>query len=85
MGLAASLKEHIEGVHQALAQVVGAARRQQGAELECFRDSFLVDVRQHVLIPLAAQDDLGVIMVKVNLWRKKYTETHSNILPLIYI
>lgn len=69
--LAASLQEHVEGVHHAFAQVGGAAGRQQGAEFKGFGDAVLVDVRQHVLIPLATQDDLGVVVVKVDLWRLK--------------
>lgn len=67
MCLAASLQQHVEGVHHAFAQVGGAAGRQQRAEFEGFGDTILVDVRQHVLVPLATQDDLGVVMVKVNL------------------
>lgn len=70
-GLAASLQEHIEGVDHALTQVSGAAGRQQGAEFEGFGHPLLVDVRQHVLIFLATQDDLGVIVVKVDLWKLK--------------
>lgn len=69
--LAASLQEHVEGVHHAFAQVGGAAGRQQGAEFKGFGDTVLVDVRQHVLIPLATQNDLGVVVVKVDLWRLK--------------
>lgn len=69
LGLAASLQQHIEGVLHALTQVCGAARRQQGVELEGFGDAVLVDVRQHVVLPLTAQDDLGVVVVKVDLWR----------------
>lgn len=71
MHLAASLQEHIEGVHHALTQVSGAARRQQVAEFEGFGNAVLVDVSQHVLILLTAQDDLGVVVVKVHLWRYK--------------
>jgi len=70
-GLAAPLQKHVEGVHHALAQVGGAPGRQQGAEFEGFGDAVLVDVRQHVLIPLATQDDLGVVVVKVDLRRWK--------------
>lgn len=69
VGLAASLQKHVEGVHHAFAQVGGAARRQQGAEFEGFGDAVLVYVCQHVLIPLATQDDLGVVMVKIDLRR----------------
>ena len=69
--LAASLQKHVQGVHHAFTQVCGAARRQQGAEFEGFGDAVLVDVCQHVLIPLAAQDDLGVVVVKVDLRRKE--------------
>lgn len=69
MGLAASLQKHVEGVHHAFTQVSGTARRQQGTKLEGFGDSVLVDVRQHVLISLATQDDLGVVVVKVDLQR----------------
>lgn len=65
--LAASLQEHVEGVHHALAQVGGAARCQQGAELEGFGDAVLVDVGQHVLVSLTAEDDLGVVVVEVDL------------------
>lgn len=68
---AASLQEHVEGVHHAFAQVGGAAGCQQGAQFEGFGDTILVDVCQYVLIPLAAQDDLGVVVVKIDLWRKK--------------
>lgn len=67
MALAASLQKHIEGIHHALPQVSRAAGLQQGAELEGFGDAVLVNVRQHVLICLATQDDLGVIVVKVHL------------------
>lgn len=71
MGLAASLQKHVEGVHHAFTQVSGTASLQQGAKFEGFGDAVLIDVCQHVLIPLATQDDLGVIMVKVDLWRLK--------------
>lgn len=67
VGLAASLQKHIEGVHHAFTQVSGTARRQQGAKFEGFGDAVLIDVCQHVLISLATQDDLGVVMVKVDL------------------
>lgn len=67
MALAAPLQEHVQGVHHALAQVSGAARRQQGAEFEGFGDAVLVDVGQHVLVSLAAEDDLGVVVVEVDL------------------
>lgn len=70
VALAASLQKHVQGVHDALAQVAGAARRQQGAQFEGLGDSVLVDVCQHVFTSLAAQDDLGVVVVKVDLWRK---------------
>ena len=66
--LAAPLQKHVERVHHAFAQVGRAAGRQQGAEFEGFGDAVLVDVCQHVLIPLATQDDLGVVVVKVDLW-----------------
>ena len=69
VGLAAPLQKHIERVHQTLTQVSGATGRQQGAKVEGFGDTVLVDVCQHILIPLGTQDDLGVIVVKVNLWR----------------
>lgn len=69
--LAASLQKHVQGVHHAFMQVRGAAGRQQGAEFEGFGDAVLVDVCQHVLIPLAAQDDLGVVVVKVDLGRQE--------------
>lgn len=65
--LAAPLQQHVEGVLHALTQVAGAARRQQGAQVEGFGHSLLVDVRQHVLFFLAAKDDLGVIVVEVDL------------------
>lgn len=71
--LAAALQQHVEGVHHALAQVAGAARRQQGAELEGFGHPLLVDVRQHVVLSLAAEDDLGVVVVEVDLWEGKNT------------
>lgn len=67
MGLAASLQKHVEGIHHALPQVSRAARLQQGAEFEGFGDAVFVNVCQHILLPLATQDDLGVIVVKVNL------------------
>lgn len=70
-GLAASLQEHVEGVHHAFTQVSGAARRQQGAQFEGFGDSVLIDVRKHVLIPLATQNDLCVVVIKIDLWRLK--------------
>lgn len=65
--LAASLQKHVQGVHHAFPQVSGAARRQQGAELEGFGDPVLVDVGQHVLVSLATKDDLGVVVVEVDL------------------
>lgn len=71
MALDASFEQHVQGVHDALAQVAGAARRQQGAQFEGLGDSVLVDVGQHVFTSLAAQDDLGVVVVKVDLWRKR--------------
>lgn len=70
VALAASLQEHVEGVHHAFAQVSGAARGQQGAELKGFGDTVLVDVGQHVLVALTAKDDLGVVVVEVDLWKK---------------
>lgn len=69
--LAAPLQEHVKGVDHAFAQVAGAAGRQQGAQLEGFGDAVLIDIREHVLVPLAAQDDLGVVVVKIDLWRQK--------------
>lgn len=66
--LAAPLQQHFERVEHALAQVGGAAGCQQRAELEGLGDAVLVDVGQHVLVLLAAQDDLGVVVVKVHLW-----------------
>ena len=71
MGLAASLEKQVEGVDHAFTQVSRAARCQQVAEFEGFGDTVLIDVCQHVLISLATQDDLGVVMVKVDLWRLK--------------
>lgn len=67
VALAASLQEHVQGVHHAFAQVSGAPRRQQGAEFEGFGDTVLVDVGQHVLVSLTAKDDFGVVMVEVDL------------------
>lgn len=67
--LAASLQKHVEGVHHAFPQVGGASGCQQGAEFEGFGDTVLVDVCQHVLIALATQDYLGVVVVKVDLWK----------------
>lgn len=67
MGLAAPLQQHVEGVNHAFTQVRGTARRQQGAEFERFGDTVLIDVRQQILLPLAAQDDLGVVVVKIHL------------------
>lgn len=69
--LAAPLQQHVERVLHALAQVAGAARRQQGAQLEGFGNSLLIDVGQHVLFSLAAKDDLGVVVVEVDLWEGK--------------
>lgn len=69
--LAAPLQQHVEGVLHAFTQVAGAARRQQGAQFEGFGHSVLVDVRQHVLFFLAAKDDLGVVVVEVDLWEGK--------------
>lgn len=70
-GLAASLQKHVERVHHAFTQVGRTARLQQRAQFEGFGHAVLVDIRQQVLIPLAAQDDLGVVVVKVHLWRLK--------------
>lgn len=67
IGLAASLQKHVEGVHHTFTQVSGTSRRQQGAEFEGFGDAVLIDVGQHVLIPLATQDNLGVVVIKVDL------------------
>lgn len=67
VALAASLQEHVQGVHHAFAQVSGAPQRQQGAEFEGFGDTVLVDVGQHVFISLTAKDDFGVVMVEVDL------------------
>lgn len=71
VSLAASLQKHVEGVHHAFTQVGGTAGRQQGAEFEGFGNTILINVCQHVLISLATQDDLGVVVVKIHLYRKK--------------
>lgn len=75
MRLAASLQQHVKGVDHAFSQVSGAARCQEGSKCEGFRDAVLIDVRQHVLVLLAAEDDLGVVVVKVYLWRYKKKTT----------
>jgi hypothetical protein len=53
-----------------LAQVCGAAGGEQGAQSEGGGHTLLVDVCQHVLLPLGAQDDLGVVVVEVDLLEK---------------
>lgn len=69
VGLSASLQQHVQRVHHACTQICWTARCQQGAEFEGFGDTILVDICQYVLISLATKDDLGVVVVKVDLWR----------------
>lgn len=80
MRLTAPLQQHVERVLHALTQVAGAARRKQGAQFEGFGHAFLIDVRQHVLFSLAAEDDLGVVVVEVDLWESKKNKTVNAIL-----
>lgn len=53
-----------------MAQVCGAAGGEQGAQPEGGGHTLLVDVCQHVLLPLGAQDDLSVVVVEVDLLEK---------------
>lgn len=63
----ASLQQHVQGILQTTAQVRGAARAEQRAQLEGGGSSLLVDVRQQVFVLLCAQDELGVVVVEVHL------------------
>jgi len=78
------LHQHAEGVLHALAQVCGAAGRQQGAQLEGGGHALLVDVGQQVLVLLAAQDDLGVVVIKVDLWGEREREREGCYVIIMY-
>lgn len=64
----ASLQQHVQGILQTTAQVRGAARAEQRAQLEGGGGSLLVDVRQQVFVLLCAQDELGVVVIEVHLF-----------------
>lgn len=63
-----SLQQHVQGILQTTAQVRGAARAEQRAQLEGGGGSLLVDVRQQVFVLLCAQDELGVVVIEVHLF-----------------
>lgn len=63
----ASLQQHVQGILQTTPQVRSAARTEQRAQLEGGGGSLFVDVRQQIFVLLCVQDELGVVVVEVDL------------------